>query len=348
MTHPILALAQEVVDTRSHFGSSRVLGCGPADGCAPIASMCCAPPCHGVVLSFNNILPLHAAYRVAIVFMKLFSAAYSVAIAFMKLFSAAYSVAIAFMKLFSAAYSVAIAFMMLFSAAYSVAIIFLLAHSCAILPRRLQSGHRLLPETRRLQSDRDKLMPEWLNMATGAVDSKDLPPNISRETLQQNKILRVIKKNLEKKCLEMFTEIAEKKDDYKKLWEQFGKCFMLFHLAALAVALSLVRNVDPANEKKKMPYLYRFFDRNLTDGSAMMCSVLPLAFGNILCAALCGLAAPWVALSVVFHIDFTALAASLEAPGFAEALHISLLDEEFLNVVPIDRMPDEDLMMALH
>merc|ERR1712062_946882 len=50
---------------------------------------------------------------------------------------------------------------------------------------------------------------------------------ISRETLQQNKILRVIKKNLVKKCLEMFAEISEKKDDYKKFYEQFGKCIKL-------------------------------------------------------------------------------------------------------------------------
>ncbi|CAL5081905.1 unnamed protein product [Urochloa decumbens] len=100
-----------------------------------------------------------------------------------------------------------------------------------------------------------ELFPRYLSFVKGVVDSNDLPLNVSREILQESRIVRIMRKRLVRKTFDMIEEIAEKddKEDYKKFWESFGKFMKLGCIE------------DTGNHKRLAPLLRFYSSKNETD-----------------------------------------------------------------------------------
>ena len=78
-----------------------------------------------------------------------------------------------------------------------------------------------------VSDDSEQLIPNWMRFIRGIVDSEDLPLTISREMLQKNEILDRIKREIEDKAIELFSEIAEDKEKFTEFYKHFSKCLKL-------------------------------------------------------------------------------------------------------------------------
>lgn len=84
-------------------------------------------------------------------------------------------------------------------------------------------GVRLYVKRVFIMDDAQELLPKWMRFVRGVVDSDDLPLNVSRELLQDSRVVRTIRTQVEKQVLAMLAELAdEQPDEYAAFWKAFG------------------------------------------------------------------------------------------------------------------------------
>ncbi|KDO58428.1 hypothetical protein CISIN_1g003713mg [Citrus sinensis] len=99
-----------------------------------------------------------------------------------------------------------------------------------------------------------ELFPRYLSFVKGVVDSNDLPLNVSREILQESRIVRIMRKRLVRKAFDMILGISmsENRADYEKFWENFGKYLKM-------------GCIDDRENHKPLAPLLRFFSSQSED-----------------------------------------------------------------------------------
>ena len=108
----------------------------------------------------------------------------------------------------------------------------------------------------------DEILPKYLSFIRGVVDSDDLPLNVSRETLQQNKLLKVIKKKLVRKVLDMLKKLSE--EDFEAFWKEYGtniKLGVMEDTTNRVRLAKLLRFGSSAVEKDKNTGLEKYIER---------------------------------------------------------------------------------------
>jgi heat shock protein beta len=112
-----------------------------------------------------------------------------------------------------------------------------------------------------ITDDFEDMLPHYLNFLRGVVDSDDLPLNVSREMLQQHKLLKVIRKKLVRKALDMFKKMDV--EDYKKFWEQFSTNIKLGVMedASNKTRLAKLLRFQSSNEESELTSLEQYMER---------------------------------------------------------------------------------------